>query len=518
MKSTRAGFYDIAFRPTGEWRHRRWLRGDNTGHGILGAAFVKILLIMPDAHMHKLKIGWHVRSMREAPLSLTTLAALVPDPDIHWRLVDGSVDSIPLDADADLVGISVITGNAVRAYEMADHFRARGIPVVLGGVHVTILPGEAMKHADSIVIGMAERVWPVLVADFRRGKLARVYRDRVPDGDSLPGVPIPRRDLLRRSGYMMPNTVHATRGCKRVCDFCTVPVVWPRYFKRPVADVVADIRSIQSRYFCFNDVSLVDDLDYAKELFEALVPLKKKWGGLATVEVATHPDLLDLMRRSGCVYLLLGFESVNRSNLRDIHKGFNASADYAAVMAILHGHGITVQGCFVFGLDEDDRSVFADTVQHVLDLRVDIPRYSLYTPYPGTALFKRLVAEQRILSFNWEDYDTMHVVIQPMKMTPWELYEGFKWAYRETFRYGHVMKRVAGWRLTSVVNFIGNLTYREFVRRLDRDARFAQPYSVDNPGCDPDESAWPDRFGAAAPGGDVFLPIGSDAPAGSLTL
>lgn len=455
---------------------------------------MKILLLMPDAHMHKLRVGPHIRSMREAPLSLSTLAALADEPDIHYEIVDGSVDAIPMKADADLVGISVLTGTAPAAYRIADHYRRRGIPVVLGGVHVTILPGEALEHADAVVIGMAERAWPRLIADFRRGEMAEVYRDDPPSGDWLRDVPAPRRDLMRHSGYMMPNTVHATRGCKRTCDFCSVPVVWPRYFKRPVANVVDEVKSIPGRLFCFNDVSLVDDLDYARELFTALIPLKKKWGGLATVEIAKHPDLLDLMRKSGCVYLLLGFESVNQTNLRDIRKGFNRSDGYAGVMEALHGHGITVQGCFVFGLDEDDRSVFARTVEQVLELKVDIPRYSLYTPYPGTVLFKRLVGEKRILSFNWEDYDTMHVVIEPRQMTPQELYDGFKWAYRETFKLNHIFKRVAGLRLTSAVNFIGNLTYRIFIRRLEREARYAQPYSVDDPGAPPDELHWAEYF------------------------
>lgn len=456
---------------------------------------MKILLLMPDAHMHKLKLGRHVRSMREAPLSLITLAALLPGQcDIEWQIVDGSVDPIPLDAPADLVGISVLTGTAPAAYQLADHYRRRGIPVVLGGVHVTILPGEALAHADSIVIGMAERAWPRLVADFRRGALARVYREEPPASEELPGVPAPRRDLLRRGGYMMPDTVHATRGCRRVCDFCAVPAVWPHYFKRPVADVIDDVRALPGRLFCFNDVSLVDDPDYARELFTALIPLRKKWGGLATVEIARHPDLLDLMRRSGCVYLLLGFESVNQSGLLGIHKGFNKSRDYRLVMEALHGAGITVQGCFVLGLDEDGPGVFAETVEQVLELKIDIPRYSLYTPYPGTPLFRRLLSEGRILSFNWADYDTMHVVIQPRQMSPDELYSGFKWAYRETFRYGHILKRVAGLRLTSAVNLVGNLTYRIFVRRLDHEPRFARPYSRQDPGAPPDAAWWAEAF------------------------
>ncbi len=465
--------------------------------------------------MHKLIVGAHVRSMREAPLSLTTLAALVPDPDVEWKIVDGSVDPIPMDEPADLVGISVITGNARPAYRLADHYRRRGIAVVLGGVHVTILPGEAARHADAIVIGMAERTWPRLIDDFRHGRLARVYRDPAPPAEWLEGVPPPRRDLQRMSGYMMPNTVHATRGCRRVCDFCAVPAVWPHYLKRPVADVVRDIRATRGRYFCFNDVSLLDDVEYSKELLTALIPLRRKWGGLATVDVARQPELLDLLRRSGCVYLLLGFESVNQSNLLGIHKGFNKAEQYRTVMQTLHAYGISVQGCFVFGLDQDDTSVFASTVQQVLDLKVDIPRYSIYTPYPGTTLFKRLLAENRILSFNWDDYDTMHVVYQPALMTPRQLYDGFKWAYRETFRIPHVVRRVAGFRINSMVNFVGNLTYRIFVRRLYSEPRYATPYSIHDPGCPPipTESDAPDATGFQTEG----PPVPAEATAGGAT-
>ncbi|MFH1022814.1 MAG: radical SAM protein [Planctomycetota bacterium] len=451
---------------------------------------MKILLIMPDAHMHKLRLGRRLRSMREAPLTLTTLAALTPpDPDITIRLVDESIDPVPLEASADLVGISVITGCAPRAYRLADHFRGRGIPVVLGGVHVTLLPDEASAHADAIVTGMAEHIWPQVIADFRAGALRKRYAAPAPEGDWLTGVPIPRRDLQRRSGYMMPDTVHATRGCRRACDFCTVPAVWPRYYKRPVGDVIADIRSLPARTFVFNDVSLVDDRAYAMELFSALLPLGKKWGGLTTIAITEDPELLDLMTRSGCVYILIGFESFAQANLHQIRKGFNRVDAYARAMQTLHARGISVQGCLVFGFDHDDRSVFASTVEHVLDLKIDIPRYSLYTPYPGTALFHRLMKEKRILSFNWEDYDTMHVVIQPAQMSPQALFDGFKWAYRETFRLRHILRRTIRPDAAAIINFFGNLTYRIFARRLRTESRFATPYSMGNPGRPPHISA-----------------------------
>jgi radical SAM superfamily enzyme YgiQ (UPF0313 family) len=456
---------------------------------------MRILLIMPDAHMHKLRVGPFVRSMREAPLSLTTLAALTP-PEVEIQLVDESVDRVPLDAEVDLVAISVITGCAQRAYELAAHYRRRGIPVVLGGVHVTILPGEAVEHADAIVIGMAERSWPRLLEDFQRGEMQQVYCEPFPEGEVLPGVPAPRRELQRNSGYMMPNVVHATRGCRRVCDFCAVPVVWPHYLRRPVGDVIRDIRQIPGRVFAFNDVSLVDDVEYAKELFSAMISLKKIWGGLATTEVVKDAELLELMRRSGCRYLLLGFESVSQSTLQQIRKGFNKSDNYGPVMRTLHDNGISVQGCFVFGFDHDDAGVFAATVERINELRVDIPRYSLYTPYPGTTLFHRLRAERRILSYNWNDYDTMHVVIQPAQLTPRELYDGFKWAYRETFKIGSALRRVTGLglRANAPINFIGNLCYRIFVKRLYHEQRFARPYTLEDPGAPPADENWQAAF------------------------
>lgn len=456
---------------------------------------MKILLVMPDAQMHKIRLGPFVRSMREMPLSICTLASLTPMyPYIDLRLVDGSVENVPLDYDADLVGISIITGCANRAYAIADHFRKRKIPVVLGGVHVTLLPGEAMQHADTIVIGRAEQTWPQLIEDFRAGSLKDIYLEHELTGDMLYSVPPPRRDLHKRSRYMIPDSVQATRGCKKACDFCTVPAVWPKFLKRPVEDVIRDVRLTKGRYIAFNDVSIAEDIDYAKELFRAMIPLGKRWGGLATINIMKDPELLSLMKASGCVYLLFGFESNDRPTLTSMGKGFNLSMAYDEIMHVMRGLGISVQGCFVFGFDHDTREVFANTVERVNELGIDIPRFSLYTPYPGSLLFKRLLKENQILSFNWDDYDTMHVVIQPSQMTPEELYQGFKWAYREAFKIKHIRKRMKGLTCNSIINFFGNLTYKIFVRRLFTEQKYALPYSTQDPGGVPDGSFYRDRF------------------------
>ncbi len=437
---------------------------------------MKVLLIMADAQMHKYHLGSHVRSAREAPLSLSTLAALTPDqPDVEYELVDESIDPVPLDRAVDLVGISVLTGTSRRAYALADHFRARGVKVVLGGAHVTLLPEEARQFADCIVVGMAERTWPRLIADFKAGALAPEYREPPPTSDLAEGIPTPRWDLTRLSGYMVPYTVHATRGCVHSCDFCSVKGIWSRFQRRPVADVVRDIAAVPARRFVLNDVSPFDDVEYAKELLTAIIPLRKTWGGLATSRIADDPELFDLLVKSGCRFLLIGFESVNQTALKSIAKGFNKAASYDVLVRRMREARIICQGCFVFGFDHDQKDVFDATVEQVQALKIDIPRYSLYTPYPGTRLFDRLHAAGRILSYDWADYDTMHVVIRPKHMSPVELYEGFRRAYRETFRFRNILARTFSVGRNFPIALSGNLTYRLFVSRLQRSRGFQMP-------------------------------------------
>ncbi len=437
---------------------------------------MKVLLIMPDASMHKFWFFGRLKSAREAPLTLTTLAAIGQSvPDIEFHLIDESVDSVPLDFPADLVAISVLTGTARRAYALANHFRSRNIPVVLGGIHVTLLPDEASQFADSIVIGMAEKSWPQLLTDFQAGKLQKTYHEEPDDTRYASGIPMPRYDLQRNSGYMMPYTVQLTRGCIHSCDFCTIPAIYKHFLRRPIPEIIENIKAIPSRRFAINDVSPFDDVEYAKELLRAMIPLKKKWGALATTRITDDPELLNLLTRAGCQYLLLGFESLSQRALNGIYKGFNKSTDYAEVMYKLHQAKIVVQGCFVFGFDEDDKTVFAKTVEEVRRLKIDIPRYSIYTPYPNTRLFKRLEAENRILSYDWGDYDTMHVVIEPKQMTPVELYEGFRWAYRETFRWGSTFCRALSGGMRAPIILAGGVTYHKFWKRICSIKGFEQP-------------------------------------------
>lgn len=441
---------------------------------------MKVLLIAANANMHRLFLFNHVRSFREAPLTLTTLAALDGRDDVEYRLVDESIDKVPLDADVDLVGISVLTGTSRRAYALADHFRRRGIPVVLGGIHVTLMPEEAARFADTIVVGMADQLWPQVLDDFAKGQLKPRYQE---DADKpnkvLEGLPTPRWDLQRMSGYMVPHVVQVSRGCPYQCDFCTVPTVWKRFQLRPVADVIRDIQRVPAKRFVISDVNPFEDKEYSRELLTAMIPLKKTWGALATTRTARDPEMFELMRKAGCTYLLLGFESADQDNLDQISKSFNDAKGYGDLMRQCRAAHISIQGCFVFGFDHDTTDVFARTVDLVQELKVDIPRYSIYTPYPGTRLFKRLEAEGRMLSYDWADYDTMHVVYRPKLMSPVELYEGFRWAYKETFRLNKILGRTVGSGRLFPINFIGNLAYRLFARRLMQGKGFDMP--VDGP-------------------------------------
>ena len=435
---------------------------------------MKLLLIMPDADIHKLSVGKINRSFREAPLTLTTLAALIPeDINCEIRIIDESIDKIPFDEYFDLIGVSCLTGTAVRAYEIADCFRSKGSKVVLGGVHVSFMPQEAAVHADCIVTGFAEETWPELLRDFVKGKMkSRYSADSSP---SLADLPEPRRDLQKRGGYMVPNTVFATRGCRGKCEFCTVPALPYGWHTRPVGDVVDEIRNIRTKMFAFNDVNLCEDRKYAIELFNAIAPLKKKWGGLATVSIVNDAELMEAMKKSGCIYLLTGFESVNEHSLNSISKRFNKTEQYKKTIDILHSYNIAVQGCFIFGLDDDTTDIFDKTAELVNYLKIDIPRYAVFTPYPGTPVYEKMKKENRIIHENWKYYDTKHVVFRPRNMTVKELQDGFKDAYVKTFKLSSIISRCTG-SPHPAVTFAGNLAYRFYINKMRRHSAIEADY------------------------------------------
>lgn len=428
----------------------------------------KLALISPKGPLYRHRGGVWKKSLRYQPLTLTTLAALVP-PDVpaELRLIDEGIADVPPNLEADLVGITVITGTAVRAYELAGQLRRRGITVVLGGPHVTLVPADAQPHADAIVVGYAEDTWPQLLRDFVAGRLQPCYR-QAPELD-LGGRPFPRRDLLPADRFVTNNVFEATRGCVHSCDFCVVPTAWGRKpYQKPVGDVIADIRQHGARRLIFVDLNLIAHRGYAMELFTALVPLRLQWYGLATVLLADDPELLELCGRSGCRGLLMGLESISPANLRQNHKSFNSPANYRLVVERLHAHGIALQGCFVFGLDEDEPTVFLETAEFTIEARIDLPRFAVVTPFPNTPLFHRLDAEGRILTRNWELYDAQHVVFQPAKMSVRELQEGTEAAWRYAYSFRSIARRIRHSPAPWPVKLGTNLGYRFYAHNLSR--------------------------------------------------
>ena len=429
---------------------------------------LRIVLISPKGPLYRHRGGIWSKSLRYAPLTLTTLAALVP-PDLHHEitLIDEGIADVPDRLDADLVGMTVITGSAPRAYALSRRFRERGIRVVLGGPHVTLVPHDAEPHADAIVVGYAEDTWPQLLRDFAEGALRPRY-DQSPDL-SLAKRPFPLRELLPRRAFLTNNVFEATRGCVHNCEFCVVPAAWGRApYQKPVEDVTEDIRRHGARKLIFVDLNLVADPDYALRLFEALIPLRVQWYGLATTKLAEDAEMLALAARSGCRGILMGLESLSREALRQASKGFNHPERYKDIVARLHARGIALQGCFVFGSDHDTADVFLETARFAVEAKIDLPRFAVLTPFPGTALFERLDREGRILTRDWERYDAQHVVFQPAHMTPQELQLGIERAWRSVYRPRSIARRIWGTPSMSVVGIGANVGYRFYANNLSR--------------------------------------------------
>ncbi|MEX0653753.1 MAG: radical SAM protein [Phycisphaeraceae bacterium] len=429
---------------------------------------LRVLLISPKGPLYRHRSGIFRKSLRYMPLTLPTLASLIPD-DVPAEVtcVDEGIDAVDFDTPADVVGMTVITGTAPRAYELAHAFRERGATIVLGGPHVTLIPEDAQPHADSIVVGYAEQSWPQLLRDVRNGCLQPRY-DQAADLD-LADMPLPDRSVLPRRRYLTANVFEATRGCIHNCDFCVVPSAWGRKpLQKPVADVVADLRAQQARRAIFVDLNIIADKAYARQLFEALTPLKIQWYGLATTLLCDDLPLLDLAARSGCRGLLMGLESIDTANLRRSRKGFNDPDAYGKVVQRLHERGIALQGCFVFGLDHDRPDVFEKTARFAVETAIDLPRFAIVTPFPGTGLYQRLEREGRILTRNWELYDGQHVVFQPKHLEVDELQAGTERAWQIAYGWRNIARRLRHTAAPWTVALTTNLGYRYYAHNLHR--------------------------------------------------
>ena len=392
-------------------------------------------------------------------LNLPTLAALTPK-DWEVEILDARVTPVDYNARVDLVGITGFTAEMPSAYEIADNFRKNGVKVVMGGVHVSAMSDEALQHADTVVIGEAELIWDNLLEDFKTGKLKQRYKaDNLCD---MKNMVIPRRDLLNRKMYSGFNTLQATRGCPFNCDYCAVTAFFGHEFRvRPIDEVIAEIKGFDTKEFFFMDDNIVGRPKYAKELFQRLIPLKITWGSQASITMAKDPELLNLYARSGGKYAFIGLESLSQKNLESMHKGWNSAKDYKEAIKKIQDAGINVVGSFVFGLDEDDKTVFKTTFDFIMETRMDAAQFHILTPLAGTVAYGILQKQGRIIDRDWAKYHTGEVVFQPKGMTVEELQNGYYWIFRNTYTIKNILKRSLrdlrgiGYRIAA------NLSYRK---------------------------------------------------------
>jgi radical SAM superfamily enzyme YgiQ (UPF0313 family) len=376
-----------------------------------------------------------------SPLAgLLAVAATIPTDRYEVVLTDENIETVDFDLKADLVGISAMTAYVNRGYEIADQFRARGIPVVMGGVHPSFMPQEALKHADAVVIGEAELVIPKLLDDLERGEMRGLYRaDRL---HPMVGVSMPRYDLLKKHRYVNRTFVQTSRGCHQGCTFCAEPLMNGLKFRyRPVDEVVREIDNCGSRIISINDADFFGTADRPKEVMRALIGRGVQWQAGVTSKLAQDDRMLELAAKSGCTLLSIGFESITRSTLTSVHKHVNRPETFASLVEKVHSYGIMVFGLFMFGFDGDDASVFETTARFNIDADYDACAYSVLTPYPGTLTWYELKKAGRIVSFDWTKYDQANVVYRPAQMTGDQLRLGQTAAYERFYSVPSIAKR-----------------------------------------------------------------------------
>ena len=412
------------------------------------------LLIVSPSWSHD---WWSGGKVLAPPLSLPVLAGLTPR-HIDVRLIDENVEKTDINTAADWVAISCMTASAPRAYEIADGFRRRGIPVVMGGIHPTVMPDEASAHADAVVVGEAEPIWREVVGDLAGNRLKPRYENF--GLANLEGMPLPRRDLLRMERYLTTNVVQTARGCPNGCSFCSVTAIsGKRYRFRPIPEVIEEIRTLRG-WIGFVDDNIVGHSRRAKELFEALIPLKLRWVGQGDLSMVRDPELMKLAVRSGCHAMFIGLESLSQENLRATSKRPNLGLDIGQAINKIHKAGIEIIGSFVLGLDGDDKDVFKRTAEFAKAHKLVAAQFSVLTPYPGTVMRQQLEQEGRISGQDWSRYTMSNVVFTPRHMTAQELQDGQKATYRSFYSVQSIIKRNLNLRKRFLLRVLVNVSYR----------------------------------------------------------
>jgi radical SAM superfamily enzyme YgiQ (UPF0313 family) len=400
---------------------------------------LKVKLILPALTEAESPFWRPIKYSLFPPLGLATLAAYLSWDD-EIDLQDQHIEQLNLHDKPDLVIIQVYITNAYRAYKIADHYRKKGAYVLLGGLHVTSLAQEAAEHADTIFLGPGEETFPQFLKDFKNKTPKKVYSSSIRTLNKIPPI---RRDLIKRNRYLVPNSIVVTRGCPHHCDFCYKDAFFEggkSFYTQIVDDALAEIERLPGRHLYFLDDHLLGNGKFASELFEGMIGMNRIFQGAATVDSVLRGNLIEKAAEAGLRSLFIGFETFSIENLKQSNKKQNLAKDYSEAVNRLHSLGIMINGSFVFGLDDDDKDVFKRTVDWGVKNSITTATYHILTPYPGTKLFKDIEEQGRILSRNWDLYDTRNVVFQTKRLTANELKNGYDWAYKEFYNWKNIFK------------------------------------------------------------------------------
>ncbi|MDP6522780.1 MAG: radical SAM protein [Kiritimatiellia bacterium] len=420
---------------------------------------MKIKLISPRVTMRPMDSAW--KTQMSPPLGLLVLGALTPMRH-QVTVQDENVEKLRLDDNPDVVGIGVKVDTMKRAAEIARQYRRRGILVIMGGIHATACPEECAKHADSVVVGEAEEIWPELLKDAEDGRLKKVYRNDGPV--NIAKSPTPDWSLLKKKSYLFTNTLTIGRGCPWRCSFCynSSDNIDARYRMKPTSNILAEIESLGTKHVMFIDDNFIGNPKRVKQLLPEFKRMGLTWHTAVSADIGRHEHILDQMAESGCKSLFIGFETVNQKNLLHCHKTQNRIDGYDDIISKIHERGMMVNASVVFGFDGDDPSVFATTAEWLISKRVATMTAHILTPYPGTRLYKRLEEEGRIIDRDLDHYNTAHAVFAPNGMSAEDLERGYLWTYDKFYSWSGILQRwpVARGQALAYLQF--QLLYRKF--------------------------------------------------------
>ena len=426
---------------------------------------MKILLIQPE--MNKRPMDTDLKTRMAPSMALLTLLSLTPERH-EVVLVNENIEPLRYSSGFDLVGVTVTVDVMPRAVQIAREFQRMGTPVVAGGIHITCCPDDCLPFFDAICVGAAERVWARMLENAENGSLQKVYHDmaNLASGE----LASPAYGQIDKSRYLYTNVVSTSRGCPNRCDFCYNSCENRVYVRRPIDNVIADIRALGTRHVFFIDDNFIGSPAYTRELLEEMRPLKLKWSAAVTAQILDYPELLDLMAQTGCQSLFIGLESVNDTSLRGVNK-HNQFEKYDKLATEIHRRGIMINASMVFGLDGDGPDVFGKTLDWLVKSKIETLTSHILTPYPGTALYRRMDEAGRITCRDLSKYNTAHVVFRPSGMTAEELSDGYIWMYRKFYSLNNILRRFPEHRAQRKSFLLFNLFYRKFGRFTSSAAR-----------------------------------------------